>query len=247
MSLTPAQIQVLEAIREEWNRAERDIKLAEQVCNEIVFPSINELRYGGRRVIDVVHAVLTGASQHDIDGLLADARFDCHRARHDAIDTATAKIAITIDIMVEKLKYEAILPAFGEFPALVNDLALVRQKISVSRKARENREAIYTAIEVTDFPALVTRFQSLQASEPIMKQLAKRNRWQDFFGKWGFVFGVAGVVGCGICIWLVYHPPEITPPPGQTGIEIKPLPDVAANNPSIGAKSGAPLQQPKLP
>ncbi|MDE2135573.1 MAG: hypothetical protein KGJ49_13370 [Alphaproteobacteria bacterium] len=120
---------MLGSIREEWNRAERDIKLAEQVCNEIVFPSINELRYGGRRVVEVVHKLLTDANEHEIDGLLADARFDCHRARHDAIDTAVSKIAITIDIMVEKLKYDAILPAFPEFPLLINQGADVDKEI----------------------------------------------------------------------------------------------------------------------
>lgn len=214
MSLTPEQRRVLESIRDEWGRAERDIKLAEQVCNEIVFPSINELRYGGRRVVDAVHGLLTGAPAQEVDALFADARFDCHRARHDAVDTATAKIAITIEIMVEKLKYEAILPVFPDFALLVNNLAAVREKISISRKDRENREAIYTAIEATDFPDLVKLYQSLGASEPIMRKLAKRNRWRDFWGFWGFVIGGIGLIAAAFSIWLVYHPPGAPSPPG---------------------------------
>ncbi|MGA7676383.1 MAG: hypothetical protein WCA78_15225 [Rhizomicrobium sp.] len=193
MTLTPEQICVLEAIRDEWNRAEGDIKLAEQVCNEIVFPSINELRYGGRRVIDVVHGVLTHAPQNDIDGWLADAKFDCHRARHDAIDTATSKIAITIENMVGKLQYEAILPAFPEFPALVNHLGDVRKRIVESRKGRENREALYTAIEGADFPSLVDRYRRLLECEPIMRRLALRNRWRDAGAIVAIILGIAAL------------------------------------------------------
>jgi hypothetical protein len=236
MPLTPDQSRVLESIRDEWGRAERDIKLAEQVCNEIVFPSINELRYGGRRVVDTVRAVVAGSSQKDIDALLADALFDCHRARHDAIDTATAKIAITIDIMVSKLKYEAILPCYADFPILVSDLAAVRKKVSISRKDRENREAIYTVIEETDFPALVDRYQGLQASEPIMKRLAKRNRWKDAIGYIGFVIGIIGLPLGAWGIWLAYHPP-IAVQPEEVHIPLTPPKNNdVASSPATGAK-----------
>lgn len=179
MPLTEKHTAVLVSIRDEWNHAERDVKIAEQVCNEIVFPSINELRYGGRRVVEVMHAVVTGADDEIIDGLLADAKFDCHRARHDAIDTATAKIAITLENMVAHLKYEAILPVFPEFPLLVKQLGDVRRRITESRHARENRNAIYSTIETVDFPDLVARYQRLIECEPIMKKLALRSRWRD--------------------------------------------------------------------
>lgn len=211
MSLSQEQLAVLEAIRVEWNRAEEDIKLAEQVCNEIVFPSINELRYAGRRVVDVVHGILTNGPSKELEDLLADARFDCHRARHDAIDTATSKIAIQIENMTTHLKYEAILPVFADFPSLVHDLSTVRKKVSVSRKQRENREAIYSAIEAVDFPALVEKYRTMLESEPMMREIAKRNRWRDFVGTYGLWIGVAGFLGTiistGIAIYLAYHPP----------------------------------------
>jgi hypothetical protein len=194
MSLTEKQITVLVSIRDEWNRAERDVKIAEQVCNEIVFPSINELRYGGRRVIEVVHAVVTGAGDEVVDGLLADAKFDCLRARHDAIDTAAAKIAITMESMIDSLKYEAILPAFPEFPLLVKQLGDVRKRIAESRQARENRDALYTAIELDVFPDLVERYQRLLECEPIMRKLALRSRWRDVIAILALVIGIAALI-----------------------------------------------------
>lgn len=240
MSLSSEQRQVLESIRHEWGRAERDIKLAEQVCNEIVFPSINELRYGGRRVVDAVHGLLTGAPATEVDALFADARFDCHRARHDAVDTATSKIAITIDIMVDKLTYEAILPAYPDFVTLVRSLADVREKISISRKDRENREAIYSAIEAADFPVLVKQYQELRASESIIRRLAKRNRWRDVWGFWGFVVGAVGAVLSIIGIYLIYHPPEPMPP-SVTSVTTPVAPSApAASLPSAGSDASLP-------
>jgi hypothetical protein len=117
--LTDDHLASLKNIRTEWDRAEEDIKLAEQVCNNIIIPSIKELRYGGRRIAEVLYQMESGGSEQDISKLLQDALFDCYRARHDAIDAATSKIAIDLEIKVEKLGFEAILPAFQEFPKLV--------------------------------------------------------------------------------------------------------------------------------
>lgn len=159
-----------------------------------MFPSINELRYGGRRLVDVIHGLLNNASEGDIDGWVADARFDCHRARHDAIDTAISKIAIKIDIMVEKLEYEAIIPVFPEFPVLVKQLGDVRKNIARSRENREDREAIYTTVESTDFIGLVERFQRLVECEPIMKKIALKNRWRDVVAVVALVVALAALV-----------------------------------------------------
>ncbi|HEV7910383.1 MAG TPA: hypothetical protein VGP28_04690, partial [Methylocella sp.] len=46
-------------------------------------------------------------------------------------------------------------------PVLFRELRLVRTKIVASRKNRLNREAIYSAIESVDFPALVERYNLL--------------------------------------------------------------------------------------
>ena len=44
----------LSIIAHEWNKAEQDIKLAEQIGNKVIIPSISELRYGGRRLIEAI-------------------------------------------------------------------------------------------------------------------------------------------------------------------------------------------------
>jgi hypothetical protein len=149
MHFDESQLAILKSIQDEWNKAEEDIKTAEMVVQNIVIPAIKELRYGGRRVIDVLMAITGNPENPDHDritALLDDARFDCHRARHDAIDAATAKIAADLEIMVEKLGCESILPAFPSFPSLYRNLTDIRDQICKSRRNRDNREAIYSVI-----------------------------------------------------------------------------------------------------
>ena len=205
MQLSDEHVRLLSEIKTEWNRAEADIKAAEQVALDVVFPSVKELRYGGRRIVDAIHLITTAGDVADIASMLQDAKFNCHKARHDAIDAGTAKIAIQISIMVEKLGYESILPVYGGFASLVRDLNAVRENIVASRKARENRELLYSAIEHTDFPALVAAYNLMMSSEPIMRNLARKNRISGFFGKWGFILGVIAFV-VSIALWLIPSP-----------------------------------------
>ncbi|MBF0166360.1 MAG: hypothetical protein HQL45_01915 [Alphaproteobacteria bacterium] len=178
-------------IKQEWDKAEEAIKLAEQVCGEVVTPSVKELRYAGRRLVDAIGKIGAGAPPSEIDGLLHDAYFDCHRARHDAIDAATAKIAKVLDIAATKIGYEVILKAYPSFSLLFGQLNLVRSRIAVSRGDRENRERVYASIEAVDFPALAKEYDNFKAAEPIMKGLAKTERKRRVLN---YVIGIAGLL-----------------------------------------------------
>lgn len=182
---------ILAEIAREWDQADEDIKLAEQVCLKITFSSIFELRYAGRRIIDALNKITADGSQKEILDLLQDAKFDCHRARHDAVDAATSKIAIDIENMGKKLGYRAILKAYPEFSSFRQQLSSVRNKIAESRGDRQNREAIYVALEQGEFKSLVNAFNGIQEAEPIMKDLAisdKKHKWI------GYAFGIIGII-----------------------------------------------------
>jgi hypothetical protein len=56
----------LGSILTEWNQAERDIKIAEQVSMRVVEPSIKELRYAGRRVTEALRLILSDGADADI-------------------------------------------------------------------------------------------------------------------------------------------------------------------------------------
>lgn len=203
MQLSDAQTALLNSILTDWNQAEIDIKIAEQVCNNIVIPSIKELRYGGRRIVDAMTKIAAGGEMADIESLFHEARFDCLRARHDAIDAATSKIALDLEVMVKKLGYEVILPVYPNFPNLFHSLQSVRAKIAESRKDRENRETIYAVLEGLDFPNLINAFNKMRESEAIMKAIAKRRRRSELIGVVGAIFGLLGFLAA-FYFWL--HP-----------------------------------------
>jgi hypothetical protein len=167
---------LLISVYQEWDKAETVIKLAEQVSGKIVFPSINELRYAGRRISEALSCIARGDDPKKIEALLRDAQFDCLRARHDAIDASTSKIAADIDVMSQKLRYEAILVAFPRFADLSRNLRDVRKKIVQSRGDRDNRDKIYAVISAADLPKLVDEYNALRDAEPIMRSMARRQR-----------------------------------------------------------------------
>jgi uncharacterized protein YdcH (DUF465 family) len=190
-------------IAEEWNKAEKAIKLAEQVNGEIINPAIYELRYSGRRIIEAFE--MREKAPDDAIKRLHDAHFDCCRARHDAIDAATSKIAADLDIATDKIGADIVIASFPDMPSLIADLGEVRDKIAVSREKRDDRDAIYASIQNDDLVSLVKLFQKFKASEPLMKAAAvkarKRQTKNDIFGYGGFAVGIAAFL-FSIFVWV---------------------------------------------
>lgn len=188
----------------EWNNAEETVKIAEQLGGKVVWPSVKELRYAGRRLADILQRINTGAStEKDIRELLADAKFDCLRARHDAIDSASATMAAELKVAVQKLKYTAVLTAFPDYAKLLARLNKVRASISKSRKNRENREEIYAALQSVDFGGLVDAYREFQEAEQLMREIASGERRTRLIDRGLAIGGVAvGVVGIVIGVIL---------------------------------------------
>lgn len=201
---------LLFSIHLQWNKAERDIKIAEQICGEVAYPAINELRYAGRRLADAIGFANADDGDVRIGPLLHDACFDCLRARHDAVDAGTTKIAIELDIFADKIGHDVILESFTEFPDLYVELRQIREKIANSRKARDRREEIYEEIENFDFPKLVSSYSRLRAAEPVMRAVAKKRRRNMVLGYWitaaSLLFGIAGLV-IAVLAWLYPRTP----------------------------------------
>jgi hypothetical protein len=177
------------AICDEWNKAEEDVKRAEQVCDEVIIPSIMELRYAGRRLAQALEIISKSGSPAEVEKLLHDARFNCHRARHDAIDASTTQIARTLKIAVKRLKYKVILAAFPTFPSLFGRLQDVRIKIVTTRGSATTRDDIYEAVETSDFPTLLALFGEFQKCEPMMISMAKRERVERLLAWIGIIIG----------------------------------------------------------
>lgn len=185
------------SFRQEWNRAEKAIKQAEQVHGEIINPAIYELRYGGRRIVEAFDLI----AEDDTDKALArlhDAHFDCCRARHDAIDAATSKIAAQMDNAQTRIGVDILLANFSELPDLVHHLGEVRDKIAVSRENRDDRDKIYASIQEDNLDTIIAIYNKFLSSEPLLRATAKKARrekvWSRIFGWGGLAIGIFGLL-----------------------------------------------------
>lgn len=164
--------QLFSAMSVEWNKAEKAIKLAENIDGEVVIPAIFELRYAGRRLVEA-WAIRLSELESSL-ALLKDAKFDCHRARHDAIDAATSKMVGDMNVAVEFLSASVIIKLFPLFSEFYGSLLEVRERIAISREDRENRDKIYDTIQNVDLDRLAVLYRQFKSCEPLMVRGAEK-------------------------------------------------------------------------
>jgi hypothetical protein len=145
----------LSAVLVEWDKAEKAIKIAEQVTGEVAIPSIMELRYAGRRIADAFSCMQDDHESEKANHYLVDAKFDCLRAQHDALDICVNYIAIFVDEVMLKTEPQALEKKYDEIMFFLEFVASQQTKIADSRSNRDNREIIYdnihsSLIEVQD-------------------------------------------------------------------------------------------------
>jgi hypothetical protein len=233
MAELPDLKDVLAGICAEWDKAEIVAKAAEQVCEEVIFPSIMEFRYAGRRLIQALEVISSGGDEAKARALLQDALFNCHRARHDAIDAGTSQISITITSAIKNLRPSAVLTAFPDFVRLNAAIQRIKGKIPQSRASQDDRDALYEAIEGADFPDLLRWFELYQTSEPMMVELSKEHRRERIISRWALMIATLALLVAGAA--LVY---EVTKDHLQSA-------PVSARTPTPLVSPGNPPQPPK--
>ena len=173
------------------------------------------LRYAGRRVIDAVSQVQTNSGVDASELFFQDAQFGCLRARHDAIDAATAKIASNLEIAVKKLGHDVVLWCFPAYVDLLRDLSAVRDLIVVSRENRNDRAAIYAVISAGNFRSLVKSHETMMYAEPVMRRMALKARRNQAFAVGSIIVGTVLTIASLIFTAYVWFNP--TPPRFLTG------------------------------
>jgi hypothetical protein len=182
--------ELVSLIFDEWNKAEKAIKIAEQVNGEIINPAVYELRYSGRRLVEAL-GHLQNNDNEKANKLLHDAHFDCCRARHDAIDAATTKISNDLAIAVRKIGPRIVLDKFPNYTMLIKELNLIRTLIVKSREDRNNRDAIYESIASDNLTTIVGFYAEFQACEPILRTEGRWSRAKLVLGALGWIVATA--------------------------------------------------------
>ena len=96
-----AFVSTLLEIEAEWNEAERYMKAAERYRNELVYTSVNELRYAGRQIMDAIAEYRSGKfceelRERKFASCLTEVRKICARAKHDSVDATVLYIEDTV-------------------------------------------------------------------------------------------------------------------------------------------------------
>jgi len=205
--------QLIADLISQWNVAERRIKKAEQVGGEeAVGSAIFELRYAGRKLIDVLHLLQTKDWKNDnktyelICRNLADAIEDCVKAKHDAIDAMVDFIVIWFDEIETAIGIAKLIELFPEYLGVTARIAGIQQKVIESRGNRvAGRDGVYDNIETTDYDTLLALFQKMKVSAPRVQAMVDQDNWRkkrDFLLLLGtFITGLALV---GLTIYEIF-------------------------------------------
>lgn len=182
---------------EEWNRAEEWIKRCETINGEVLMPSINELRYAGRRIVDACQARHCNDTE-TARTHIAEARQNLIKARHDVVDAIVAFISDGANERRRRLGADNLQKHFSEYGALFGLLKTMLETTALSRADRTRRDEMYETMMSTDLPRLQNLYRAMEESLPAIERNIKKEKERNFyfllFGIAGFVVGVIGLI-----------------------------------------------------
>lgn len=158
----------------QWDRAERIIKQAERLGDAVVLPSINELRYAGRRLVDAINLAFDpnavakyGDSEvkRRVAAFVHEVEQNCLRAEHDAVDASITFLHGRIGLMVETFGSRIVYQFFPKYIEMNRDVAEAEKFITLSRENREQRPNTYAHIADNHLPRLLDLYDVMKANE----------------------------------------------------------------------------------
>lgn len=173
-NIHPSIDSILEPLSAAWNAAEASYKRAEQLGDKTATSSINEVRYAGRKIVEVMAMIKSDSDPKEIEDKIRDIYADIHRAHHDAIDAGIAVIGLRMKAVRDEVPAKIIREAFPEYIDLLAKLGEVQEKIVDSRQDRNARGDIYIEIENGCYAELHALFKRFLACEKLLIAEAKQ-------------------------------------------------------------------------
>ena len=133
-------------LKDSWVIVEDLIEKAKKVHPFIGTAAINELRYGGRKVIDAFIAYQQHDNDNNINEHLIEAELDILKARHDVIDETVNFCNANFREAREIIGGRDIQEISSASKELLSKINEMQKSIQESRAKREDREEIYKTI-----------------------------------------------------------------------------------------------------
>jgi hypothetical protein len=203
-----------EAYLRDWGHAEEVLKMVERVKNEAFYPSIKELRYAARRVVDAHNEAARPTPDREVIQVhLIEAIENCRKARHDAVDSAINFIHGELDKLVKLAGLDTVHEAFPSYAKLQLSLTHVSTLIVESRKTRIALDDKYEVVKRTHLTEIVDWYGEMQTAIPVISAIRRRRR-RDF---WLSALVIGLVIGLFVAIaaiaiekratWTGWRPP----------------------------------------
>ncbi|MFN3077014.1 MAG: hypothetical protein ABT940_09080 [Alphaproteobacteria bacterium] len=164
---------------EEWSQlsaafkeAETALFEAEQVCNHLVIPSVNELRYAGSHMLCAALEENSGTARESFRKALAH----CQRATYDAYDSIIVYLLGQIDTFKGDYRTVPIVPHFANYELLRTRAREAKDMLDTARANHDSRETYYTACKKI-YPDLQKYCEQMEdAREELNKAVKVHNR-----------------------------------------------------------------------
>jgi hypothetical protein len=157
----------LAAIAARWNNVEPRTKEVELLRGETIYAAVNELRYTGRKIADVLLLVAEGKEDPEtlakINEQLVVAENYLINADHDLTDSAVLFVGIRIKRIIEAHGLKKVIGVAPEYKELSQILEEAKSVVIKSRGDRANRTEVYAKLAEHHVPKLVTLYGELTA------------------------------------------------------------------------------------
>ena len=201
---------------EAWRQAEESIKAAEQTENTLNVAPIVELRYAGRRFIEIIDICTNHGCDNyeekldEFRSIIFEATQNCIRARNDAIDIIILFITLYFVNAEDKYGVGIIREYFPSYNEIRNLIFQMQDKESESRsKELSGRNQEYDEMQVTHLPRAIELYRGMLLSEEIIEKeidqanekLEKKKKAQKIqnYISWG-IAAVSAIIGIGSLI-----------------------------------------------
>lgn len=192
-------------ISERWNRCERLLKTAERVRGEVLNPSINELRYAGRRFVDAISLLseenLSVENRAKADSYLNEAFMFCMQAEHDCVDAVVMHAHLLIEQYSTEYGQMLLIQACPSLEKYRMIKPQIDALILSSREERDRRNDLYHEIIDKHIETMIDIVCSVELSEPLIKEeMARRKRERIINYSIGLIGAFLSIVGIALSL-----------------------------------------------
>ncbi len=197
--ITEEHLIILQRVAAHWDGAEFVIKSAETIRGEVVLPSINELRYAGRRLVDAI--LVAGGKSLDqarstdeqINSFAIEAEQFCVRAQHDAVDASVLYLKNHTKLLADKFGMDEVVSHCPEYIPMCIALDEIADLIADSRRERHLRMETYVDIVKNQFPVILNKYKTLLYGENILILARKKSAYESKSKRFLFWVSISGL------------------------------------------------------